>query len=193
VVRDYGFAPNPFHSYCTLATCKPQIRRTAQPGDLVLGTGSVSQDRGGQIVYCMRVEESLTFLEYWADDRFTERRPLLTGSQKQQYGDNIYHQSVDGDWIQANSHHSRPGGLVNVENLRSDTSVNRVLVARDFVYWGGTGPCVPQEFRDFEDVDIVHSGVGHRCNFPLDLVDQFSRWIEPSLGEGRIGRPRDWK
>jgi len=34
VVRyDSGFAPNPFGGYCTLATCKPEIRKTAQLGD----------------------------------------------------------------------------------------------------------------------------------------------------------------
>ena len=30
VVRyDSGFAPNPFYEYCTLATCKPNIRKGA--------------------------------------------------------------------------------------------------------------------------------------------------------------------
>ena len=27
VARDYGFAPNPFYEMCTLATCKPRIRK----------------------------------------------------------------------------------------------------------------------------------------------------------------------
>ena len=40
VARDYGFAPNPFYGCCTLATCKPIIRRMAQVGDWVIGTGS---------------------------------------------------------------------------------------------------------------------------------------------------------
>jgi len=29
VAYDSGFAPNPFHGICTLACCKPTIRRTA--------------------------------------------------------------------------------------------------------------------------------------------------------------------
>lgn len=193
VVRDFGFAPNPFHGYCTLATCKPQIRKSAVPGDLVLGTGSVSQKRGGCLVYCMRVAETMTFEEYWADARFRSRRPLLAGSQKQQYGDNIYDRPVGGEWNQADSHHSRPGGLTNTENLLSDTSVNRVLVSTSFIYWGGSGPSIPKEFRDCDGSDIVHKGVGHRCNFSSKLVDEFGRWIEPQLVEGRIGRPRNWK
>jgi hypothetical protein len=192
MVRDYGFAPNPFHGYCTLATCKPQIRRTAQLGDYVVGIGSVAQGRGGHLVYCMQVEETLTFEDYWADNRFEENRPLLEGSRKQQYGDNIYWRSKGEHWIQADSHHSLPDGSPNPENLRSDTSVNRVLISSRFAYWGGTGPQLPSQFRDWEGVDLANCGRGYRCKFPQDLVAGFIQWIEPILSEGRLGRPRDW-
>jgi hypothetical protein len=41
VVRsDSGFAPNPFGEYCTLACCKPQIRKRARVGDWIVGCGS---------------------------------------------------------------------------------------------------------------------------------------------------------
>ena len=39
IARDFGFAPNPFHGVCTLATCKPGIRRSAKVGDWILGVG----------------------------------------------------------------------------------------------------------------------------------------------------------
>jgi hypothetical protein len=43
VVRyDSGFAPNPFYGYCTLATCKPDIRRGAEVGDLVAAATTVT-------------------------------------------------------------------------------------------------------------------------------------------------------
>ncbi len=38
---DNGAAPNPFGGICTLAICKPVIRRNAKAGDWVVGTGSV--------------------------------------------------------------------------------------------------------------------------------------------------------
>jgi hypothetical protein len=38
---DDGAAPNPFWGLCTLAICKPSIRRVAKEGDWVVGTGSV--------------------------------------------------------------------------------------------------------------------------------------------------------
>ena len=37
VTHDTGFAPNPFHGYCTLACCKPRIRSRAAVGDWVVG------------------------------------------------------------------------------------------------------------------------------------------------------------
>ena len=53
--RDYGFAPNPFHGICTLATCKPQIRKGAQVGDLIIGCGSKELKMQGKIIFAMRV------------------------------------------------------------------------------------------------------------------------------------------
>ncbi|HAT2715113.1 TPA: hypothetical protein I8303_003898, partial [Aeromonas hydrophila] len=73
VVRyDSGFAPNPFYEYCTLATCKPNIRKGADIGDWVVGSGSNDRSvrRGGYLVYAMQVTETMTFDEYGADPRF---------------------------------------------------------------------------------------------------------------------------
>ena len=42
ITRDFGFAPNPFHGRCTLATCKPGIRKSAKVGDWVLGVGGAN-------------------------------------------------------------------------------------------------------------------------------------------------------
>jgi hypothetical protein len=70
---DSGFAPNPFHGWCTLACCKPAIRRTARRGDWVVGITPRAQ--GNRIAYAMRVDESLTFEECWSDPRFRAKRP----------------------------------------------------------------------------------------------------------------------
>ena len=59
VTHDSGFSPNPFHGVLTLACCKPMIRRTARPGDLVVGLST----RGERVVYAMRVAEKLSFNE----------------------------------------------------------------------------------------------------------------------------------
>ncbi len=80
VARDFGFAPNPFFGTCTLATCKPDIRRSAIVGDWIVGTGSKTRKRHGNLVYVMKVAEKMTFNQYWEDRRFQLKKPNLSGS-----------------------------------------------------------------------------------------------------------------
>jgi hypothetical protein len=47
VAHDFGFAPNPFDGLCTLATCKPDIRKKAAVGDYIVGTGCAKRKRQG--------------------------------------------------------------------------------------------------------------------------------------------------
>lgn len=191
LLRDYGFAPNPFHGACTLATCKPGIRARAGVGDYVLATGTVQRFPAGQMIYAMRVAEVMTFDEYWESPRFALKRPVLNGSSKWQYGDNIYHHA-GGEWVQEDSHHSYEDGVQNSHNLARDTSVDRVLISDRFTYWGRKGPTVPNRFRDWDGVDIVNNGRGHRCRFDEALVDAFVEWLEPQIGAGFCGRPFSW-
>ena len=190
VVRDYGFAPNPFYGFCTLATCKPQIRKMAEIGDWIIGTGSKSKGRDRRLVYAMRVTEAMSFDEYWADSRFLRKRPDMHASVKKAFGDNIYHRDDDsGPWRQLDSHHSHDDGTQNNRNVRNDTKVNRVLVSDDFIYWGGNGPIAPT----FRDVTVCHSTQGHRSNFPTEVVDDFETWLRSLDEKGYCGIPLEWQ
>lgn len=194
VARDYGFAPNPFHGYCTLATCKPRIRNAASVGDWVLGTGSAEHQRAGHAVYAMRVDEILSFDAYFHDRRFARKRPDLTGSRKFAFGDNIYSRDTNGEWLQLDSHHSLADGTPNLRNVVNDTQTDKVLVSAHFVYWGGEGPAIPNPLRSFgpDSVDVC-AGRGHRSMSISDahaaaMVD----WIETSENLGICGRPDQW-
>lgn len=192
VARDYGFAPNPFYGVCTLATCKPGIRRHAQVDDWVVGTGSKNYGLDGNLVFAMKIAETLTYDEYWADSRFLLKRPNLTGSIKQAYGDNIYHRDLKtGKWLQENSHHSLPNGKPNVSNINHDTKTNRVLVGKEFTYWGGSGTSIPKFFRQYEGYDICGQR-GYKCNFPQDFVRLFIEWIKSLHVIGYAGQPEEF-
>jgi len=91
IEHDLGFAPNPFHGVCTLACCKPQIRKAAKVGDYVLGTGAVKPKLRGHLTFWMRVDEVVTFDQYWQDRRFRRKKPRMSGTTALRYGDNIYH------------------------------------------------------------------------------------------------------
>ena len=135
VARDYGFAPNPFGEYCTLATCKQKIRKSASVGDWIFGiTGRKLKNK---LLYAMKVNEKLTYNNYWNDPRFQYKKPVLNGSLKQMYGDNIYHYNNDSKlWHQENSHHSLDDGKTNKFNLVRDTGGEYVLVSKEYYYFG---------------------------------------------------------
>lgn len=196
VVRyDSGFAPNPFYGYCTLATCKPDIRRTANEGDWVIGSGSNDRSvrRGGHLVYAMRITETMTFEEYDADARFASKKPYRTGSRKQSCGDNIYHRkSPRSNWQQRDSFHSTKDGQLHPDHVARDTGVNRVLISDDFVYFGGNGPKFPAGLRSPDGRPLFKSGIGRSCFDNPETVQKLERWIRGLEQRGYQSPPQEW-
>ena len=193
VARDYGFAPNPFHGVCTLATCKPVIRRCANVGDWIVGTGSASNRLSGHLVFVMQVSEKITYNEYWSDPRFKNKRSDLHGSLKQAFGDNIYHRDQASNvWCQEPSHHSHEDGTSNLSNIANDTQTEFILVGEKFAYWGGSGPLLPAIFRRAAGPNIC-ANRGHKCNFPPDFVASFLEWFESLNVSGYLYRPKQFK
>ncbi len=193
VVRwDYGFAPNPFLGTCTLATCKPKIRRCANTGDWIVGTGSKEQGRQGHLVYIMQVAEKMTFNQYWNDDRFQMKKPNRHGSLKQAYGDNIYFRGRDGRWRQSDSRHSLEDGSPNHDHIHKDTAADKVLIGGIYAYWGGSGPRVPSCFRNWQGWDLCISGRSHKSRFPGAMVAAFVGWFMDLNKRGFLGEPLDW-
>ena len=191
IVRyDSGFAPNPFYGFCTLATCKPRIRKHATIGDWIIGTGSNQKKvrRGGFLVYAMRVQETMTFADYWSDLRFARKKPDLYGSYCMACGDNIYCPDPARDnWAQLNSYHSQNDGTPSQEHIDKDTSVNRVLISRDFVYFGAEGPKIPEAIKD----GLVCKGIEIRKTTNITEIEIFESWMD-SLGlDGYQGKPFD--
>jgi hypothetical protein len=193
VARDYGFAPNPSYGWCTLATCKPRIRAYAAIGDWVIGTGAKKKyGLVGHLIFAMNVEETCDFDAYWNDPRFSFKKPVLNGSLKQIYGDNIYHR-VGGRWKQEDSHHSYVGGRPNPHNIARDTSANRVLISSRFVYFGGRAPAIPKRFQPYKPTgqDIRCQGVGHRV-FSAKLAEAFENWLTQRGKWGLQGMPLEF-
>lgn len=192
VARDFGFAPNPFGGVCTLATCKPDIRRRAAVGDWIAGLTSTA-DRGVPgLVYVMRVDEVLTYDSYWLDPRFQFKKPSRNGSVKQMFGDNIYHQEAPGVWRQADSHHSLETGCANPRNIANDTNSQGVLLGRRFAYWGSGAIDVPEQFLDFSGHSI-RVGRGYKAAFPQEFVQVFGAWFEALGAQGFLAPPYMWQ
>lgn len=193
VVYDIGFAPNPFHGTCTLATCKPRIRGGASVGDWVVGVGSRAQRTEGRLVYAMRVGEKLTFDEYWCDPRFERKKPDRRGSLKYRYGDNVYHRTLTGEWLQEDCRHSLENGTPNPAHVERDTGADAVLVASWFTYWGGDGPDLPSELRNWDGLDLGDPGRDHTYRpYTSEMICVATEWFR-QLPAGCQATPRDWQ
>lgn len=196
VVRyDSGFAPNPFGGYCTLATCKPGIRKTAQVGDWLLGTGSSDKkvNRGGHVVYAMQVEETLSTEAYWHDERFQKKKPIISGSWKTACGDNIYEPLGNGNWHQLNSYHSQDDGSPNEPHILRDTAVQRILISQRYIYYGAEGPILPHNFLAGGENDLLRSKRGYSRIQEIDTIEEFETWFVSLEKTGFQGVPWDWK
>ncbi|KOP57594.1 hypothetical protein OX90_11920 [Pseudomonas coronafaciens pv. porri] len=191
LTRDYGFAPNPFHGICTLATCKPQIRRGAQVGDIVVGCGSAELNMVGKLIFMMRVSEKMTFQQYWDDPRFSIKKANLHASKAAAYGDNIYH--IDNQqWIQEDSHHSGEDGVENPANLKRDLGSDNVLIGQDFVYWGSNAIDMPQDLRDLDFDDLYPDTRNYRSVYSDAFRYGVDAWLRAFPTRGYRGSPSSW-
>jgi hypothetical protein len=182
VTHDSGFSPNPFHGVCTLACCKPVIRRVARPGDLIVGLST----RGERVVYAMQVRRVLDFGAYWNDPLYSCKRADMTSPLALlRRGDNIYEPCGIGEFRQLPSRHANPDGTEDLGSKATDLSGLYVIVAERYTYFGEDGPPLPPQFA------FLRAGRGHRCRFTEEEVAQVSAWFE-ELPPGVLGRPARW-
>lgn len=192
IEHDYGLAPNPFGGYCTLAVCRPTIRanKKLNIGDWIIGTGSVKLKNLHHLIYIMRVEEKLTFNEYWKDQRFQNKKPQVNGSLVQMYGDNFYHQDFKtNQWIQEDSAHSFPTGLPNPGHIKKDTDGKYVLISKTFCYLGDKSILIPEKFWD-----ICSNGRNMKGpSIDEKNAEKFIKWVLGKYEVGIHGDPINWK
>jgi hypothetical protein len=167
---DDGSAPNPFHGMCSLAICKPGIRRVAKKGDWVAGLGSrkaPSGDLSGRIVYAMCIEEVLPMKEY--DSRATSEWPrripnLRSADLSERLGDCIY------DFSRGEP--TQRGGVHGKNNIETDLSGESVLLSRRFYYWGREAIKLPDDL-----LAICHQTRGHRSDSNAPYFERFVNWL----------------
>ena len=188
VQHDHGFAPNPFWGACTLANCKPLIRKHAMVDDLVIGTGSADIAASGHLVYWMRIGEIVSFDDYWLDARFARKKPDMRGSLMHRCGDNIYWTGSNGTYQQLDSFHSEDDGTLSAPNRKKDTgTTNRVLIGTEFAYFGKSAPPIPHELWF-----LVKKGPGHKCQFAEYERAAVEGWLATLPERGYVNEPGRW-
>jgi len=168
---DDGAAPNPYWGVCTLAICKPAIRRTAQCGDWVVGTGSKRSpigDISNRVVYAMRISKVLTFQQYdrWTKKFNPNKIPKFSHSDvRRRLGDSIY------DYSTGRARQRR--GVHNSKNKPTDLRGKNVLISDHFFYFGNRPRILPPRLRA-----IVKQTQGHRVRRNRPFITPFLRWLK---------------
>jgi hypothetical protein len=190
--HDYGFAPNPFHGFLTLATCKGDIRKNKnlEINDWIIGLGSVAMHNLNHLIFAMQVEEKLTFDQYWSDQRFDVKKPELCGSLVQLYGDNVYHTDERGVFIQENCAHSLQDGTTNRDHYQRDINGHFVLISQRFYYFGDNAPLIPPEFAN---IYRVGRSLKYKDLQNEDEIRAFINWISSNYSYGIHGDSCNWK
>ena len=163
-----------------------------QLGDWIVGLGSKSMKNLHCIIFAMRVEEKLTFDEYWLDSRFQCKKPILNGSLVEMHGDNVYHTDmITGKVIQENCAHSLKDGTEHSGHKKRDTEGMNVLISRSFYYFGDQAPLVPDEFsyiindsRNLKFRDLMGEDI---------KIQRFADWLASKYNYGIYGDPCNWR
>ncbi len=192
VETDSGFAPNPFFRLCTLACCKPRIRRSvgnrllresgshdihqlraADPDYIrsrniwVVGLAGASlADRPRRsVVYAMQVTDVLDFESYY--EAHPEKRPVRAGAVSSAdpawHGDAIYTGNDPATAQQLPGTHSEG-------DKEHDLGGQFVLLSDHFLYFGSDAPYVPLEEK-------LHHGRGHSVNHSPEALGELEAWL----------------
>jgi hypothetical protein len=142
----------------------PGVRKRAQRNSWIAGFGGIALG-SGKLIYLMQVERTMTFDEYFNCDELKGRL------------DNIYFMNK-GKYEQVPNSRCHP----THEEWEHDTSVDRILIARRFVYFGSSKVGVPNHLLDFIPRARTY------CYTDGKRVDAFSDWAF-AHGSGIVGKP----
>ncbi|MCH9026344.1 MAG: hypothetical protein IIA05_04395 [Proteobacteria bacterium] len=202
LTHDTGFAPNPFWSFLTLATCKPKMRQKRVEGDWIAGFTSTSLcgDRPGgeRLIYIMHVGEKLSIADYFEDDRFADKRSSPDSELAvRRAGDNIYKPRLPGAVLpsdfeqQRNPHHWDGSSKCRVGDARKrDVNGEFVLIGKRFVYFGREALHIPVELRPAVPNGVSPYGAPTHDQEKVQLLVDYV--FEQADGIQVIAPPHDW-
>jgi hypothetical protein len=174
---DSGFAPCVEGGKLTLATCKPDIRRMAVPGDVIIGFSC--NDDGARLIYAARVTKRLSNGDYYRSSAYRGRLDCI-------YED-------DG----GKARH-RKGVEVHIgrEHLLRDVGDRfenaYVLLSTDFRYFGADGPNDAAPPHPHLRRAVLACARGHRVNHESAVRNELDRllvWLWEESGSGGHSEP----
>jgi hypothetical protein len=178
---DDGAAPNPFGGVCTLTICKPKIRKYAEIGDWVIGTGSKNSrlsngsinDFSNHLVYAMKITDRKYLKEYdeWCKSNLAIKIPDIKSKDLiKQHGDCIYDFSNS---ISIKNPVKVRAGVHDERNRYRDTSGKYSLMSTHFYYFGSKPEIIPDYLYN-----IIKINQNHKMIVDIEIINAFENWIE---------------
>jgi len=191
VPSDSGRAPNPFWSVCTLVICKPPIRRKAEVGDWIVGTGSKNArcgDMSGKVVYIMEVTKKIRMAAYDALTResLPEKIPdWHSADPRRKVGDSIY-DFTSGSPVLRKGVRVHATAKLRQRDLRGEYA----LLSEHFWYFGNRAVPLPPEL-----MELVQQRQGFKRPSIQHLLAPFLEWVTGlGLAPNRLyGKPQAWR
>jgi hypothetical protein len=187
---DDGAAPNPFWRLCTLTICKPKLRKIAEHGDWIIGTGSKSvqqkdskfKDYSNHLIYAMKItcKKLLKDYDIYCKTKLKNKIPKYYNrtDYRLRMGDCIY------DYSKGNSPILRPS-VHKEKNIETDLSGIYTLLSGHFYYFGDRPVLIPTELKD-----IIKRNQGHKKIENQELIDKFIKWISQYKRNKLYGKPQ---
>ena len=159
---DDGAAPNPYGDICTLAICKPNLRKIAKVDDWIIGLNSECK-----LIYTMKITTVQTMKEY---DSFTKENLKIKIPNKsskniqEQMGDSVYDFSNENITLRPSVHSRCTKDM--------DLAGKNVLLSTNFYYFGNQVQKLPKEFDNIVNIDIDF------IELDENLKELFFNWLE---------------
>ncbi len=184
LTTDNGGAPCVANRLLSLCICKPDIRKSAEAKDWIVGFGGVSvPELKGRLIYLAQVDKVLSEGMYYKCSKY-KTRP-----------DCIYQwNEKDGRFeIKSNAQYHK-GGVQLEDDLGKHGSYEKSysLLSRDFVYLGNRP--VAEYKRSFKTIESIYRGLPRNYTFNHDTktreaLAQFIDEIVSHFGYGKHGKP----
>jgi hypothetical protein len=159
---DDGAAPNPYGGVCTLAICKPNLRKIAKQGDWIIGLNSEFK-----LIYTMKITTVITMKEYdsYTKENLAIKIPNKTSKNiEEQMGDSVYDFSNDEIKLRPSVH--------SCCTKEMDLAGKNVLLSSYFYYFGNKAKELPTEFENIVNLDMDF------IELTQELKISFLTWLE---------------
>jgi hypothetical protein len=150
LTADNGGAPCVQDGLLSLAICKPMIRSTAEPGDLIFGFAANSLHQDNRLIYIARIDEKVGNGHYYREHRFANRSDRVYKWRRSRFA-----------WRHGALHHG-PKDLVHDLGPSPEYKKANVLLSNDFRYFGASGTTEYKSRFQLVKRAVEQLGRGHR-------------------------------